>query len=150
MVVCLCFIPLELFEGRICFFGKLRGGQSWWRGGDLKMVNRGVGCVHYLLGVWSKAHSLRFEVLRIQNALLLQMTQAPHFIVSYCQGESTKEDPRSENLLLRSSQPPPVVSEEMKTKEKIQEGVGTSVPTGPPITKGCHSERFEDGCKTAH
>lgn len=49
--------------------------------------------------------SLKFEVLRIQNAPFLQMTLSPHFIVSHCPGENTTRCPQLENLLLGQSTP---------------------------------------------
>ena len=68
-----------------------------------------------------KGPSVKFEVLRIQNAPLLQMTLSPHFIVSHCPGENTTGCPRLENLLLRSSQHSAVVSGEIQNQgENIQ------------------------------
>lgn len=39
VVMCLCFIPLELFEGRICFLGKF-GLEKQSGRGHLQMVKR--------------------------------------------------------------------------------------------------------------
>lgn len=98
MILCLWFFPLEFYEGGICFFGNLTG-QSWW--GNMQVINRGRGVCSFSFGSYVKSPTV--QVLKIQDAPLLRVAQAPYFIVSYAKekapmGESEEMENQGENI----------------------------------------------------
>lgn len=118
-------------------FLKNMTSQGWW--GNLQVVDGRTGV--YSLSSGSALEDLQFQG---QNSECTSShSPVSRLYCVLCQRESTQREPSIRN-------PITVVTEEMKNQGKnIRRCVGRSVPLGPSVTKGCYSERFEDGCKTA-